>query len=217
MARRGFFRLLRYLTVKHPLATIIVIFTIYAIIYHFLSQLPFAKETLDTITMIVSCETGAILLYRAGKSLAEIITRMLITESFNFCLDQIIVTVILKWRWSREILQALSMWGKAVVRDAKKIAGNVLPEINNNNGRVSRFLRRLSGAHQDPSRVGLEIVFALGAIPKPPGFPVGGVGVGVLVVRYNKFGWRGWIMLISGILVRNTVWLASVYGISAIL
>ncbi len=229
MARSGLLRALKYLTLKHPLVTIVVVATLYAMCYHMLSWIPIAQEILNTIMMLFSSEAAVIMLYRQGKSLSQIIFRLLIIESIVFTFDQVLAIFLLKWGWSRDIIQVLSKWGNALVRDFKRKFGSLNGHNDNGfvtksfrrlfpiDGNVRRFLRRLFRAHKNPANVGLKIVFALGLIPKPPFMPIGGVSIGTIVVRYNKYGWRGWTALIGGMLIRNTVWLLGVYGVSAIL
>ncbi len=217
MARSRFLRVLKHLTLKHPLVTIVVVATIYTMCYHMLSWIPIAQEVLNTIMMLFSSETAVIMLYRQGKSLSAIIVRLVLIESFVFNFDQVLAIFLLRWSWSRDVIQVLSKWGNALVRDIKKKFGGFIPENNKKDGVARKFFKRLFRAHQEPANVGLEIVFALGLIPKPPFMPIGGVSIGVIVVRYNHYGWRGWISLISGMLIRNTVWLLGVYGVSALL
>lgn len=231
MARNTFLRALKYLTLRHPLATIVVVVTLYTMCYHMLSWFPIAQEILNTIMMLFSSEAAVIMLYNQGKTLSEIITRLLTIEACVFTFDQFLAIFLLRWGWFREFIQVLSTWGNALVKDIRKKFGGLMPNGNNTNGVVRTFFkrlfpkngvvrsffRRLFQAYKEPANVGLKIVFALGLFPKPPVIPIGGVSIGVIVVRYNHYGWRGWVALIGGMLIRNTVWLLGVYGVSAIL
>lgn len=194
-----------------------VVFSSYFLLYNFVDRLPVAQEVLNTIMMLFSSETAVVMLYRQGKPLLVIIKRLLVIEAFIFVFDQIIVTGLLRWKWSREFIDALSQWGSAIIRDIKIKLTVFFPDNNHSDSSIRKFFRRLFRAHREPHRAGLKIVFALGLIPKPPLVPIGGFSIGVLVVRYNRYGWRGWLALLSGMLLRNTLWLLGVYSVSAVL
>jgi len=217
VAQNRIVRVLQVTAMKHPVTTMAALFGSYFALYHFVDQLPFAREILDTLMMLFSSETAVVMLYRAGQPFKTIVTRLFLAESFVFVFDQLVVTGLLRWGWTRELIDALSRWGKAFIRDIKAKFRAMFPELANSDSAFMRFLMRLFSAYHEPHKAGLKIVFALGLIPKPPLIPVGGFSIGVLVVRYNGYGWRGWLALLSGMLLRNTLWLLGVYGVGALL
>ncbi|MFA5030121.1 MAG: hypothetical protein WC495_00850 [Patescibacteria group bacterium] len=68
--------------------------------------------------------------------------------------------------------------------------------------KVAAFANHLNGIRKNPSKGGLLTVFVLAATPKViPGAP-GTVPFAVLIISYNKLGWKGWVVLSLAILFR---------------
>jgi len=68
--------------------------------------------------------------------------------------------------------------------------------------KVVALADHLNGIRKNPSKGGLFTVFVLAATPKVIPFIPGTVPFAVLIISYNKLGWKGWVVLSLAILFR---------------
>lgn len=216
MGRLYFVRFLRVQSKRHPIVFFLLVAVCISMLYRLLSHFEWFQEVFGFITIMFSSEYGASRLYAEGKSFERIIFSMFAAYAVNITLDYIVVTYALKWQWSKRIIDAFSKRGKAFVRDVKFIIRRFWKNGSDENTTAfGKFKDRLNGYAINPSKAGLWTVFFLALLPRIPFLP-GGVGIAVLIIRYNKLGWRGALCLALGICVHASYVLGSIYGVSSL-
>jgi hypothetical protein len=128
-----------------------------------------------------------------------------------------------RW-WSREYLSGAFRWvssSKSAFLRGKRRTGqwfkqhhcDKLARLLHADNPMGGLQDRLNGIAANPQKARLRTVFWLCQLPKVipiPGVP-GGVGVAVLVIKYNKYGLRGWLVLSFGTIVRTFTWIGIYY------
>lgn len=208
------FRFIRVQSRRHPIVFFAILVVCGYVMYRLLIHLEWLQEAFGFITVMFSSEYGASRLYAEGKSFPRILLSMLGAYVLNIGLDYVLVTYALKWQWSRRIIEAFSKRGKAFVRDVKFIVRRFWKNgtIGTSNA-IGKFRDKINGYAENPSKAGLWAVFFLALLPRIPFLP-GGVGVAILIIKYNKLGWRGVFCLVCGIGMHATYVLGSIFGVS---
>lgn len=68
--------------------------------------------------------------------------------------------------------------------------------------KAKAFMNEMNNIRKNPSKGGLIAIFVCAVTPKfIPGLP-GTVALGVLIIRCNSFGWKGWAVLSAAVLLR---------------
>jgi len=134
-------------------------------------------------------------------------------------IDIYLINILLNFRWFKRLLGFFSRWGKAMLAIIKKffiwLGDHIIPKrFHKHTKQIANLTNHMNGYAKNPSRGTKWTLFWLCLIPKPlpiPGVP-GGVAIAILVQKYNKFSYKGWLIIASAILIRNCCFLALLYG-----
>jgi len=202
---------------KHPIISLSALIAIIISSFFFLKQFSWGDEIINVFFAIMSTEAVVLRLKEQEKAIQEIIIWLLITDAVNITIDIIIVFSLLKWNLFTSIIRIFSSWLRALVHEVKKLIKGQNVELNDFNP-LHKINTRLNGIKNKPSKVGLLTIYFLGVWPRFPPWPgvPGGVSIGVLVIKYNTYGYKAWITLGCGIITRHAVTIGSIYGISSI-
>lgn len=213
----GLFKRLYHYSQRRPLVILAIIGLLVFLLYEFLDSTVWGAEFNRLALSMLSSEIGAWRMFMEGISFWYIILRLLVADISNVIIDLYIVSIVLNIKMLRSIIDAISRWGRACIRDIKAIlSSSKSKDEESNPSAMEHFQNKLNHIANNPSKAGLFTVFWLCLIPKPipiPGFP-GGVGIAVLVVRYNKYGFRGWMTISIATLIRTFGVLGIYYAVA---
>lgn len=217
MKRLYLFRFIRIFSKKYPIVFFLVLALLGYLLYRYLMTIAWMREILSFVSVMFSVEYGAARMYTEGKSFFLIVGLMLTAHAANILLDLFVVRLLLKSKWALGILNSFSVRGKAFVRDVKRIfLKNWDAKVaENGTNALERIKNHMNGLKANPTKAGLWTVYFLCLAPRIPPLP-GGVSIAVLIILYNKMGWRGWLVLACGILSHGTYVLGSIYGVSSL-
>lgn|GEM_PF-4759417 len=182
---------------------------------------------------MASIEVGAGRLVDQKYTFWDIVWRLYAAHAANIALDLFIVRTVLLSRRARQFFHILSVVGKEVLAQIvfymkvffdlvkKMFSKKATKQLPHNEvvrmpkrkpNLVVRFWNHLDDVRKDPTKAGLWTVFGLCLLPRLP-TPVCGVGFAVFLVKYNKMGWRGWLVIFAGITCHLGWVLPSAYGV----
>lgn len=231
MSRWYIIRRLRVFIRKRPTVVMLFFGVLMVFAYKELSFFTWGAELKRIILSMLSSEIGGYRMYEEGIIISFIVGRLLFADVCNVFIDLYVANFLLTLKFVKTLVKFFSRLWDGFFRDLRKVKEFVrsiwrrfrvwldergflrpraFPKVSVPVGVIQNHL---NGIAHDPGKAKLRTLFWLCQIPKfiPfPGVP-GGVGVAVFVIRYNKYGFKGWLILSGGILVRTATWICIYY------
>lgn len=227
MEKWYYYRLTRIWMMRNPFKGMaLVVFIAFCAgggVYSILDQYEWGKVTIDTLSMMVSFEATTTTLIASNKPFWYIIILVIVADSCNITLDLFVIRGLLSSKFLRSKIDWISRQGKRFWQKIKLLFTNIFPwvsgvSINNRAvngiyGYLDVWRNHINGYKKNPTKAGYGAIFILSVAPRIPFLVFGGVSIAIFIIRYNKFDYRAWLVLILAITIRTSVWLAMMYGI----
>lgn len=199
---------------KWVLGVALLAFCLGAVVYAFLDQYNWGRVLISIFFTMLFFEASATSMVANHKPLLEILIFLAVADVGNVLVDLYAINRLLSWRLTRQWIDGLNR----LLKKLRGIVSRRRPGRNSNGlmDHINAWQSHVQDIKKNPSKAGLITVLILAAMPRIPFMILGGVSLAILVLRFNRFGWRGWAALVVGIAIRTAYWLVLSYGLISI-
>jgi len=224
VTRWYYYRLARIWFRRNPFKGLLIVAALFfcagAGAYAYLDQYSWGRIFNRLVFTMLSSEASSTTMYAQSQPFRVIIGYVIAADLCGIMIDLFVVNRLIAWKFFKSKIDWLSKQLKALFR----ILRGWIPLSRKKSRIASQFYipfdvvrNHINDIKKNPSKVGLGGVMILAAIPRLPFMIVGGVSLGVFIIKYNRLGYLGWIALGIGIIGRTSFWLGSLYGVGSIL